>query len=262
MSRFCTLFSSSKGNSTYLSGGGTHLLVDAGSSCRRLLSALSQQEIAVEDISAILITHEHSDHISALSVLLKHHPIPVISAPETLDWLVRYNHLPADTCLIPIEESICIGDIEVTPFDTPHDAVHSLGYRFAMPDGRKIAVATDLGYVTTAVRRELTGCDLVLLEANYDPGMLSCSPYPYSVKRRVKSAIGHLSNDDSAEEILRLVQTGATRFVLGHLSEQNNLPQLAYQTVCATLQSLRLTAGTDFLLSVAPAHTPHEMAVF
>lgn len=262
MSRFCPLFSSSKGNSIYLSGGDTAILVDVGVSFRRLYTALESRQLDWQNIRGIIITHEHTDHISGLKTLLKRWNIPVYSAPETLEYLVGRGIPSATSTLIPLECTQCIGDIEVTPFDTPHDAVHSIGLRFSMPDQRRIAIATDLGHITDTVRSNLSGCDLVMLESNYDPGMLSASSYPYMLKRRIKGETGHLSNNDCSSEVARLAEGGSTYFVLGHLSEQNNMPQLAYQTTRVTLQEAQMKEKQDYLLSVAPAHEPHEMLVF
>jgi phosphoribosyl 1,2-cyclic phosphodiesterase len=262
MSRICPLSSSSKGNSTFLSGADTSLLIDAGISFRRIRNALESQGLDAAGLSAVLITHEHTDHVKGLYTLLKHLDIPLFGAPETLRELLWRRLVPPSARLIPIEGTFCVGDIEISPFDTPHDAVHSIGFRFRMPDGRQIGFATDLGHITDAVRENLTGCDLVVLESNYDPGMLSCSSYPYPLKVRIRGDYGHLSNEDCAGELVRLVQSGTTRIVLGHLSEQNNLPQIAMQTAQNILNKMQMRERSDYLLTVAPAQHPHEMVVF
>ena len=262
MSRFCPLFSSSKGNSIYLSGGGTALLVDAGVSYRRLCDAFAAQGLDTAHLHAVLITHEHTDHIKGLKTLLKRLPIPLYATRGTLEFLCANGYIPAHTPLVECSGSMCVGDIEVTAFDTPHDAVHSVGFRFTMPDQRTIAVATDLGIVTPTVQQHLTGCDLVMLESNYDSGMLDCSSYPYYLKRRIRSEIGHLANEACATEILRLLGTGSTRFVLGHLSEHNNVPALAYQVTASTLGAHGVQEGIDYMLHVAPVCDAKEMIVF
>jgi phosphoribosyl 1,2-cyclic phosphodiesterase len=262
MSRVCPLYSSSKGNSIYLSGGGSALLVDAGVSYRRILEAMGARSLAPEELRGILITHEHIDHIRGLDVLLKRLKIPVYASPETLSFLCRDGHIPPGTTLVECAGTFLVGDIEVTAFDTPHDAVHSLGFRFLMPDERVIGVATDLGHISGTVEHHLTGCDLVLLESNYDPGMLANGPYPYSLKRRIHGQSGHLSNEDCAAEIGRLVQNGSTHFVLCHLSEQNNMPEIAYQATQVRLAAQSLRERLDYLLQVAPAHAPGEVLAF
>ena len=262
MSRFSTLSSSSRGNAIYAAGGSTSVLVDCGISFRRLKAALSDLEVDIADIHAVIITHEHTDHIKGLMTLLRRHPLPLYASEGTLRYLCRHDMIPAEARIIPLEESVLIGDIEVTSFGTPHDAAHSIGLRLSMPDGRRVGIATDMGYVTDGVREHLTGCDLVMIESNYDPGMLLCGTYPYSVKQRIKGEHGHLSNADCADEVTRLAGSGTTRFILGHLSERNNLPQLAAQTTKAALTMREMREGVDFILSVAPARRPLEMVVF
>lgn len=246
----------------YVCGGDTSILVDCGISFRRLKAALDELGTAVEEIRAVIVTHEHTDHISGLMTLLRKHSLPLYASEGTLRHLCAGDLIPRDAKIIPLEARVGIGDIEVTPFDTPHDAAHSIGLRLSMPDGRHVGIATDLGSVTQTVRENLTGCDLVLIESNYDPGMLFCGGYPYNVKQRIKGEYGHLSNADCAGEVARLVESGATRFILGHLSERNNIPQLAAQTTRTALALQKMREGVDFILSVAPAKQPLEMVVF
>ena len=264
MSRFCPLFSSSKGNSLFLSGGSTSLLVDAGVSARRLFQAMNARGFQPENLAGILITHEHSDHIAGLETLLKKIKIPVYAAAETLEWLCGAGKIPPGTTLVECAtgQDFTVGDIAVTAFDTPHDAVHSLGFRFVMPDQRKIGIATDLGHITGTVEHHLTGCDLILLESNYDKSMLEVSPYPYILKRRIKGERGHLSNDDCSAELARLVKSGSTYFILGHLSEQNNMPEIASQTTRLRLAADSLRERLDYILQVAPAREPGEVLTF
>lgn len=263
MSRFCPLFSSSKGNSIFLAGGGTSLLIDAGVSYKRLREALDSQGYSVSDLSGVLITHEHSDHISGLGTLLKKTNVPLYASKGTLEYLWLNNYIPLHTKVYECgSDAVTVGDIEVTAFNTPHDAAHSVGYRFTMPDLRTVAVATDLGHITDAVRQSLLGCDLVMLESNYDPGMLECSSYPYILKRRIKSDFGHLSNDVCSDMLIKLVKSGAARFVLGHLSEQNNIPELARQTAKAAFDAAGMLENRDYTLAVAPARGRTEAVVF
>lgn len=262
MARLCPLYSSSKGNSTYLSGGGTAVLVDVGVSLRALRSGLSSCGLSLDEVRAVLITHEHSDHVKGLHTLLKRYELPVCASIRTLEYLEAQDLVPPGAVLVPFEGPLRIGALEITAFSTPHDAVDSVGFKFAFPDGTTAAITTDLGHVSDEVRDCLTGCDLVMLESNYDRGMLDCSAYPYYLKRRIKSATGHLANEDCAREIVRLLEKGTGRFVLSHLSEQNNLPGIAYETARAALDRERAEENLDYILKVAPAREPREVIVF
>ena len=264
MARFCTLYSGSSGNSTYIGCGSGGILVDAGVSCKALLTALSAREISVESLRGLFITHEHVDHIKGLRVLLKKYPIPLFAPRETLDDLAERDELPAGLPVNEVDAStrICVDDMEITPFATSHDSRSSYGYRVELPDGRIISVATDLGHVSEEVHRGISGSDLVLLEANYDEGMLRCGPYPYPLKRRISSDSGHLSNTMCADEALQLIREGTTRLVLGHLSKENNLPLLARETVSSELTVAGMREGGDYLLRVAERSCPGEMIVF
>ena len=262
MSKFCPLFSSSKGNCTYLSGGGTSLLVDAGISLRQLTAAMARHDLSPRQLDGILITHEHTDHTRGLSALLKKYPMPLYASSETLLYLTEKNMLPPGISIFEIYTDTIIGAIQVTPFQTPHDANHSIGFCFHMPDDRKIAIATDLGHISETVHDHITGCDLVMLESNYDPHMLDASSYPYALKRRIRGNIGHLSNEACADECLRLIESGTTRLFLAHLSEKNNLPLLAHQVTQSVLQQANMKEGTDYLLNVAPARDHSVLTVF
>ena len=180
-----------------------------------------------------------------------------------LDRLCWDNIFSPEQPLFAVEDGarFQVGALEIESFDTPHDSVHSLGYRISTPDGRRLTVATDLGYISDPVRERLTGSDLVLIESNYDQRMLSVSDYPYQLKKRIASNIGHLSNEDCSGELSRLVRTGTTRLVLGHLSQNNNLPELAYQTAQCSLSMSGMQEGRDYLLQVASRSGPSEMVV-
>ena len=259
MAKFCALYSGSSGNCTYIASGGTALLVDAGVSCKRILTAMADCELEKEAVQGILLTHEHDDHIKGLRVLLKHLKVPVYASAGTLNYLITQNLVPADANLVEITAPTQIGGLEVTPFATPHDGVETLGFVVHTSDGRKIGVATDLGHITTLVDTALAGCDLVLLESNYDEGMLNCGPYPYFLKQRIQSPNGHLSNEACCAQVRRLIEGNTTRFVLGHLSQQNNLPMLARQTVLSALEADGYREGEDYILQVARRSQPSEM---
>ncbi|MDD2956151.1 MAG: MBL fold metallo-hydrolase [Oscillospiraceae bacterium] len=263
MARFCTLCSGSSGNSTYIGTGDGGVLVDVGISCKGILAALESVSLPPEKIRGILITHEHIDHIRGLRVLLKKLKTPVYASVEVLDYLAENGHLQPDTVVQQLEETpLEVGGMEVQGFRTSHDSVHSQGYRFILPDERKIAVSTDLGVVTEEADRALSGCDLVLMESNYDRSMLLAGPYPYALKRRIQGKEGHLSNEDCARQLLRMAERGTTRFVLGHLSAENNHPGIAYQTAVNALQEGGCREGLDFTLAVAPRYQAGEMTIF
>lgn len=261
MARLFSLSSSSKGNCYYISGAGSSLLIDAGISLRQITTQLAKYDVNLDCIDGVLITHEHSDHIKGLNVMLKYHNIPVYASSETLDYLSVRGLVPSGAKLVSIDEDFQIGDVVIKAFDTPHDAVHSVGFRLEFPDENKIGFATDLGSVTVGVREKLEGCNLVVLESNFDHAMLESSGYPYMLQRRIKSELGHLANEDCGREIAHLIRTGTTRFVLGHLSEQNNVPALAYETTRSILEALDMVEGADYLLEVAPAKEAGKMVI-
>ena len=211
----------------------TRVLVDCGLSCRETCRRLASRSIAPESISAILITHEHSDHVAGLHVMAKKFKLPVYMTATTHQaWQRQYkdsagNRVQAERLeLFSSGKSFCIGDLEVMPFTIPHDAADPVGFRF-LAEGARIALATDLGFLPQNVRDHLRGCDGLILESNHDLEMLRVGPYPWSVKQRVMSRVGHLSNEALAEFLTTDYDGGAAFLVLAHLSEQNNHPDLA-----------------------------------
>ena len=254
MTQLFTLFSSSAGNCACLSSGATTLLIDAGGNCKKISEALLGHGIDPQSLNGILLTHEHTDHISALKVWRKRCPVPVYSRPGTLQYLADHDLVPPNADLIPVEEGGVIGDISFAVFPTLHDCADPCGYTFSLPDGRKIGVATDLGRFTDVVFDSLCGSDIVVLESNYDRNMLEVSGYPYPLIRRIKSDTGHLSNDDCAGAVLRLVRQGVRRLILAHTSKQNNFEELAWRTTYDTLQQEDLQPD-EITLEVAPKFT-------
>lgn len=252
MAFICPLCSGSSGNSTLVQGGSASILVDAGATCKALCTALSQAGSSFEELDAIVLTHEHSDHIKALPVLLKKAPVPVYATAPVLEYLERNVKIPANVPLVPVEmTSFAIHDLVLTPFATLHDSVGSVGYRIQLLEGPAVGIATDLGRFTPQVQEGLAGCRAVLLESNYDDGMILCSPYPYPLKRRIMSENGHLSNNDCAQAAAALAVQGTRHFILGHLSQNNNMPQLAFQATQTAMEACGATAKEGFSLSVA-----------
>lgn len=251
MARFLPLFSSSSANCCFVGGGNSGVLVDAGASGIQTVNALIAKGIEPTNIKAIFVTHEHSDHIKGLSAVIKKTKAPVIASRETLGAIEKYCKLPADTVLTEIDTEIAVEDICITRFATSHDCEGSSGYCFNMPDGSKISVCTDLGVVTEHVRQSLLGSNLVYIESNHDIKMLKSGPYPPELKLRILSDKGHLSNISCAAELPRLLESGATRFILAHLSQHNNLPKLAENAAVASLGDIGAKRDVDYILSAA-----------
>ncbi len=252
MARFASLFSSSTGNCTYIGSPSHGILVDVGMSTKQTLLQLESRGIDPSTIDGIFITHEHSDHVKGLKVFASKFQIPVYMTQGTMDELERHDILSDkyDAFVIP-DDGVDLGDIHIKAFRTPHDSAESCGYTATFSDGRVLSVATDMGEMTYDVMQALKGSDLVLIESNHDVGMLRNGPYPYPLKRRILSSTGHLSNEACSEAIKTLVENGTTRFVLGHLSKENNYPPLAYETSKAALTQIGATEGVDYLLEVA-----------
>lgn len=248
MALFTTLYSGSSGNCALVRNGEKYLLVDMGKSCRTTLTALRRLDLAVSDCQGILVTHEHSDHVSGLDTFLKHYDVPVYSSAATLDALGSRGTLPAAVEAVAIEGRVEeLGGFAVSSFPTSHD-VPCCGYRIHTPDNRVMSIATDLGVLTPVVQQNLAGCDLVALEANYDSFSLHGGPYPYYLKVRIASDRGHLDNRACAAEIMDLIQDGCKKFALCHLSQTNNTPELVKTTVYNVLLAAGLQPGRDVLI--------------
>ncbi|MDD5017327.1 MAG: MBL fold metallo-hydrolase [Eubacteriales bacterium] len=245
------LFSGSSGNAILICSERTKILVDAGVSGKRLEQALLSIGENIRDIKGILITHEHSDHIQGAGILSRKHDIPVYATEPT--WLAcgdKLGSVHSRLTRIISKNAFYIDDLLIEPYDIPHDAADPVGYCVSRGT-RKVAVATDLGHFSKTVEYRLHACDLVLLEANHDSEMLAAGKYPYELKQRIKSRHGHLSNEDAADAALRLAAAGVSSILLGHLSKENNLEQLAFRTVTDTLLQGGITPGRDISLGLA-----------
>ncbi len=234
------LYSGSDGNAALLTLGDHAVLIDAGRNCKTLCAALLEAGVSPDAIDAIFLTHEHRDHTAALEVFLKHHPCPVHAAGRSAEVLQARACAPLCELLVahpPLFQQT-VGPFTFCSFRAPHDSQECVGYRITLTDEQgvhTIGYATDLGNVTKTVEEGLMGCEAVVLECNHDEQMLMTGPYPYDLKRRIASRYGHLSNSDCAAFSTRLVQNGTKRLLLAHLSETNNLPDLALNEVRSAL---------------------------
>ena len=250
--RFSPLFSGSSGNATYVGCDDAHILVDAGLSGTRVIQEMEKVGVDPRQLSAILVTHEHSDHIKGIGILSRKFDVPVYATEGTWrNMLSKLGNIAQKNMrLIEPYQDFYVGSIDVTPFATPHDAGQPVGYTFET-GGAKLAIATDLGSVRDSWLKYVTGADAVILESNYDPGMLQTGPYPLELKRRIMGRRGHLSNDDAGEVAVELVSHGASQIILGHLSKENNYPELALQCTRAALKIAGIDPENDVRLSVA-----------
>ena len=235
MSKACSLFSGSSGNSIYVGCGDNQILVDIGVSARRCEQKLRQVGADPAEIKGIFVTHEHADHAAGVRVFAARYHIPVFAHPAVLEQMARQGNLNEKVDARPFAEVGDFMDLQVLPFALSHDSVACQGYKFTMPDGRRIAMCTDTGDLTSAAKAALPGTDLVFLESNHEPSMVRAGSYPYPLQQRILSDTGHLSNTDCAAFAGELLRSGTTRFVLSHLSRENNMPSLAYQTTVAAL---------------------------
>lgn len=229
---FCPLFSGSSGNAIFVGAGDTRVLIDAGLPGKRVSDALHEIDVLPETLGGIVVTHEHSDHIAGVGVLARKYHLPVYANERT--WSAMAGKIgeiaPWQRRMFDNENVFYIGDIAFHPFSVPHDAADPVGYR-AYYGGHSVAVATDMGYMKKSVMNALAGAEIVLLESNHDPDMLLRNPrYSVALKKRILGNHGHLSNDTCARALLGLLETGVHRVVLGHLSGENNTPELALNT--------------------------------
>lgn len=249
MTRFCSLVSGSSGNALFLEHKNTKILIDCGISCKRVADSLQSIDVCPQEIDAIVVTHEHSDHVSGVRVFSHKFGCKVYSGEKTLENISCF-----DSEVVEAGKVFEIGDVAVKPFSIPHDAAEPFGFAFEM-DGKKLSVATDMGKIDVNVAENVRGSDFVFLEANHDTEMLRTGPYPFYLKQRIIGSDGHLSNDQCASLAAALARTGTRRFVLGHLSNTNNTPQIALKTVSDFLLAGGFEVGNDVEIDVAKRHS-------
>lgn len=251
MFNFCSLYSGSSGNSLFIETKNTKLLVDAGVSSKKIETALNDINIDPKSLDGVLITHEHTDHVQGLGTLSKKFDLPVFVNQETLDAMPKQRDKISDKNIktFKISDKFEIGDLKIKPFSIPHDAANPCGFSI-WKDNKKISIATDIGHMTNPILKSLEESLFIMLEANYDPEILRCSSYPFTLKSRIAGPIGHLPNEMAGKTISHLLKSGLKNAMLGHLSKESNFPELAYQTVVDELISNNYNENT-INLSVA-----------
>lgn len=235
---FCSIASGSSGNSIFVGTDHASILIDAGISCKRITEALKKLDRKPQDLTGILITHEHRDHIAGLGVLSRKARVPMYATAATIRQILRYAPLgEIDRDLfheIRADEPFMVGDVAVQAFHISHDAADPVAYRMES-SGKSVAVATDMGCYGTYEVEHLRGLDALLIESNHDVNMLQVGPYPYPLKRRILGEKGHLSNDAAGRLLTEVLHDNMKQVYLGHLSETNNYGALAYATVVSEI---------------------------
>lgn len=249
--RVCSLYSGSSGNSIFVASDSTKVLSDVGLSAKKIIEAMCSIGESPNELSGILISHEHIDHVRGAGIMSRKFNLPIYASEGT--WQAMGEMIgPVMECnkkVFSAYEPFRIGDIDVKPFPIPHDASEPVGYSYSN-NGKKVTIATDIGHISIELLHFLEDSDLLLLESNHDLEMLKVGPYPWNLKRRIAGDNGHLSNEAAGEVIAYMAEKGTKRFLLGHLSKENNFPELAYQTVCNALCEKSLQAGTDVMVDV------------
>lgn len=260
--RLCSIASGSSGNCIYIGSDTTHFLVDVGISGKRTEAGLNSLGLSCKDLDGIFITHEHADHIGGLGVICRKYGIPIYATRNTINAILDNRCIgEVDPSLfheIKADEKYCVKDMSISPMHVSHDAADPVAYRFGYGK-QKAAICTDLGHFTDYTVESLRGMNAVLLEANHDVRMLEVGPYPYYLKQRILGDRGHLSNENSGKLLSRILNDQMQHIFLGHLSHENNLPELAYETVRVevTLSDTPYKAD-DFPMHVASRHERSE----
>lgn len=259
MLEFCSLYSGSSGNCLFVSTKSTKILVDCGVSGKKICDGLNSIDNSIENINAILITHEHSDHVQSLGMISKKYNIPVYANIETWQAMPKQKEKIDEKNInyFTNDEDFILNDLTIHPFSTPHDAANPCG--FTIHDGKKkLSIATDLGHMDNFIIDNLEQSSFILLESNYDPEILKVSRYPFNLKRRIAGPSGHLSNETAGKTISVLMKKGLKEVMLGHLSKENNFPELAYQTVAEELMNNNSDIN-EIKLSVASRNEPGKL---
>lgn len=259
MLKFCSLYSGSTGNSLFVENNDTKILIDAGVSCKKIVEALDSINVNPEELDAILVTHEHSDHIQSVGTFSKKFNTPVYANAKTWSKIPKEIKKIDENNVFNFKtsEDFTIGDLVIHPFKTPHDAIESCGFNIF--DGKtKMSIATDLGHITDEIYNCLKGSKFILLESNYEPEVLRICSYPSLLKSRIAGPNGHLSNNIAGQTISTLIESGLSRVMLGHLSKESNFPEMAYETVLTELEMKNFKRGT-IDLSIASRFEPSKL---
>lgn len=258
----CPLFSGSSGNSIYVAFGGIKILVDAGMPASRIEGELREIGVDIREIDAVLVTHEHVDHIRGIGVLCRKFGLSVYANEGTWAAIMEKDSRIPLRCIRTFftDEDFYIGDVNVHPFAIPHDASEPVGYAFSCK-GLKCAVATDIGHIRDSWMDAVAGSQAIVLEANHDIDMVRRGAYPQRLKQRILGRNGHLNNEDSAKALLRLIEGGTRAVFLAHLSADNNLPELAYNTVCEALHQAGYSVDDEICVHVARRDRVSDMLV-
>ncbi len=257
MVEICSLFSGSSGNSSFVKAGNTNILVDCGDSGSRVEDSLKQIGVDPGSLHCIFITHEHIDHIKGAGIMSRRYNLPIYASYGTWQKMIsKIGKINIDNIRY-IQGGVPFGvrDAVVTPFSTPHDSTESVGFTIEHNE-KRVSVATDIGVMNKTVYDNIRHSDIVLLESNHDVDMLLNGPYSPDLKRRVRSSVGHLSNDDCALTCAHLLNEGVKHIILGHLSLDNNTPRIAYSTTEESLVNMGAKIGSDVTLEVASRYTP------
>ena len=261
MLNFCSLYSGSSGNSLFVETENTKILIDAGMSCKKIEEALNSIEVNPSSIDAILVTHEHSDHVKGISTISRKFDIPVFSTKETFEAMPNQTEKISENNInyFILSEKFYINDLGILPFSIPHDAANPCGFNIIKDNEHQISIATDIGHMTKSIVNHLEGSEFILLESNYDIEVLKCCSYPYRLKSRIAGETGHLSNNMAGKTISYLLKnSNLNTAMLGHLSKESNFPELAYQTVIDEVISSH-SDNNPIDLSVANRDCPSKL---
>lgn len=252
---FATIASGSSGNSIYIGSNHTKILIDAGLSGKKIETGLKELSLTGWDIDAIFVTHEHIDHVDGIGVLSRRYDIPIYATEGTWsnmpDKVGEIKH--KNRQVIYSGENCILNDLCIHPFDIPHDASEPVGYNVVC-ESHKVTVATDIGHISQSVAENVTDSDILLIESNHDINMLKNGPYPYNLKQRVLSDVGHLSNERAGELLKNILDDRLKYIFLGHLSNENNTPMLAFNTVKDIISDTGAELNGDLEMYVAPRY--------
>lgn len=259
---FCPLYSGSSGNSVFVSSENSSILIDAGLSGKAIEQGLKDIDKNPNDIDAIFITHEHVDHIKGVGVLSRRYNIPIFANELTWKGMQKIvGKIKEDNIRVIDNESLVIKDLNISNYSIPHDALDPVGYSICCGN-KKVSIATDLGHFSSEVEKNIKNSHVILLESNHDEEMLKFGPYPYNLKKRILSDIGHLSNYNCGKAIVNMVHGNCKHVILGHLSKTNNYPDLAYETVVSVLRENKINVDKDIHINMAKRDMPSNYIEF